>query len=716
MASTIKIKRSGTAAGSPASLKSGELAYTYTNGVNRLYYGKGDDGSGNATEIVQIAGQFFTDMLDHTAGTLTANSAIIVDSNSKIDTIKAGNLQLTGNIFSSTTGDISIAPTEDGDLLISTTGTGTISIAGQVWPSSDGSANQYLKTNGSGQLSWAAIPSGSFDITDGSNTDTFTTGQTLTFTGAGSVTTAVTDNTVTITGTDTNTTYSQSAVTTTGGAFLRLTGSDASTDDVKIASGTNVSVAFTDANTITISSTDTNTTYSAGNGIGLTSTTFSVAAGSGLTQEANGLAHSDTSSVGNLSSDNSGATFIQDISLTFDGFGHVTGATAGTGTVPTATTSTLGIASFDTSNFTVTAGAVSTKSVTIGSTSINSGSTSTTLAGLTEVTIDNININGNEISSTNTDGDISLNPNGNGSVDVNGARITTVGSPTDANDAANKAYVDNAVTGLTFKPAVNLLATTNVGLTGSTGTLVIDGHAALDVNDDGVYRLLLTGQTTDSQNGIYVYTDNGTSYTLVRAEDADTFAELDGASVFVQEGTVYGNTGWVQTNHYLTDFSGQTWVQFSGAGAYSAGNGLTQSGTIFNVGAGDGITVGADTVSLASTVAGAGLTYTTGVINVVGTTNRITANANSIDIASTYVGQASITTLGTITTGTWNGTTIAVPYGGTGLTTATSRGIIYGNGTGAFGVTAASSTDGSILMEDSTGNPYWSNIIDGGTF
>jgi hypothetical protein len=73
---------------------------------------------------------------------------------------------------------------------------------------------------------------------------------------------------------DTNTTYSISSETVVGGANLRLTGSDASTDNVTFASGTNVTVTRTDANTITISSTDTNTTYTAGTGLTLSGTTF----------------------------------------------------------------------------------------------------------------------------------------------------------------------------------------------------------------------------------------------------------------------------------------------------------------------------------------------------------------------------------------------------------------------------------------------------------
>ena len=80
--------------------------------------------------------------------------------------------------------------------------------------------------------------------------------------GAGATTVTSTDaNTITITSTDTNTTYTQNASSTTGGANLNLVGSDSTTDSIKLASGTNVTVTRTDADTITFSSTDTNTTY-----------------------------------------------------------------------------------------------------------------------------------------------------------------------------------------------------------------------------------------------------------------------------------------------------------------------------------------------------------------------------------------------------------------------------------------------------------------------
>jgi hypothetical protein len=177
-----------------------------------------------------------------------------------------------------------------------------------------------------------------------------------------------------------------------------------------------------------------------------------------------------------------------------------------------------------------------------------------------------INANNNLTLST-ANGDIVLNPDG----------TAYVGSASAGNEIATNSYVDNAVSGLNWKQAVNLLANSDVNMTGSTSTLVIDGHAALDSSDVG-YRILLTNQDVDSENGIYVYTENAGTYTLVRTDDADAFAELVGAAVFVMEGTTYGQTSWVQSNHYLTDFTSQNWTQFSGSGSVVAGTGITVDG------------------------------------------------------------------------------------------------------------------------------------------
>ena len=161
--------------------------------------------------------------------------------------------------------------------------------------------------------------------------------------------------------------------------------------------------------------------------------------------------------------------------------------------------------------------------------------------------------------------------------------VTLHQDPSQALHAVTKQYVDGLVSGLDWHQAVHLLAATNVALTGSTNTLVIDGHEALVQADSGIYRLLLKGQTTATENGIYTYTDDGTNYTLVRSADADTYQELIGSAVFVMEGTTYGVTSWIQSNHYLTDFSNQQWTQFSGAGTYAAGNGLTLTGNSFSI-------------------------------------------------------------------------------------------------------------------------------------
>ena len=147
-----------------------------------------------------------------------------------------------------------------------------------------------------------------------------------------------------------------------------------------------------------------------------------------------------------------------------------------------------------------------------------------------------------------------------------------IGSSSEGNRIATAADVDAATAGLAWKSAVNVLADANVPLTGST-PLSIDSHTV----SDG-YRVLLSGQSTDSQNGIYDVAIAAGSYTLTRSSDADVFGELVGSAVFVMEGTQYGSSSWVQSNHYLTDFTSQDWVQFSGAGTVTAGTGIIVDG------------------------------------------------------------------------------------------------------------------------------------------
>jgi hypothetical protein len=112
-------------------------------------------------------------------------------------------------------------------------------------------------------------------------------------------------------------------------------------------------------------------------------------------------------------------------------------------------------------------------------------------------------------------------------------------------------------------------------------------------------RMLLTAQSTGSENGIYVW--NGAATPATRATDADVFAEVqDGTQVYVREGTdaekVYRQTA------SLSSFTGQSWLIAAAGGSYVAGGGLTDTANTFAVGAGTGITVNADDVAINTSV------------------------------------------------------------------------------------------------------------------
>ncbi len=159
-------------------------------------------------------------------------------------------------------------------------------------------------------------------------------------------------------------------------------------------------------------------------------------------------------------------------------------------------------------------------------------------------------------------------------LDADGAAY--YGSASAENEIATHGYVDNAISGLDWKQAVHLLYDAAIPVLSGSGAsqLIVDGHDALGDADSG-YRLLLTGATSP---GIYVYNSTSGSWTLTRSEDADVYSELIGAAVYVMEGTQYGSTSWVQGNHYLTDFTGQSWTQFSGQGSVTAGTGIVVDG------------------------------------------------------------------------------------------------------------------------------------------
>lgn len=859
MASTIKIKRSGTS-GTPAQLSSGELAYSWKSDVKKLYIGWGSETvPGIADNISAIGGEFYTNLLDVTPGTLTASKTVIVDSNSKINNWNVGNITLTGsnNTISSTN--------TDGNILLDPNGTGYVQIVGtnslvipvgttlQRGPTTTGAirfntdTSQYEGYSGTNWASLGGVRSVDgltyivAELTPGSSDDTLyfytatgvdtnkvamqldatslelknTTDATSTTTGSFFTAGGVGIAKKLYVGTDLNVLGNANlgdttadSHTITGELTVSLPDDDTVALDIKQGTDSYIKVvttndaeqvafgAITDVKVLSTTAATSTTTgaFTVAGGAGIAGALY---VGGAITADSATFLSINNTPIGNITPSTGAFSQLDvdniridgnvisstntngDISITPNGSGKVTltnpyigsdsiqeyvedrvaalfvagegidityNDVSGTLTVDAeiASSSNLGVATFNTASFDVSVGGdvtiktggvsntqLANSSVTIGSTTVALGGTSTSIAGVTELTVDNVNINGNTITATNTDGSLTLAPNGAGTVDVSGKRITSVGTPTQATDAATKEYVDAVSEGLRIHASVdaatpNTLAnitsgtvTYNNGTNGVGATLTLsvalttlDGYT-LVVGD----RILVKNEATMAHNGIYVYTD---STTLTRAPDYNSNVEIAGGDfVFVVNGDLYNSTGWVQVDPVTVVGTDKIeWQQFSGAGTYLAGDGLSINGSTFSVnvpaaGAG-GLEITADNVQIASTLAGNGLTYSTGVLAVGGTADRITISADAVDIASTYVGQSSITTLGTIGTGTWNATTIGTGYGGTGLTTYTTGDLLYASGTNTLAKLAAA-VEGKILQIGAAGVPVWGDI-DGGTY
>ena len=341
--SIIKIKRSSGHA-APTALALGEFGYTYgtgtqANGGDRLYLGTSGESGGVATAIDIVGGKYFTEMINHAHGTLTASSAIIVDSNSKIDLLNIDNLTLNGNTLSSTN--------TNGAIILDPVGTGVIQLNGPVEFSSTTQLLGLVNANGG-----IAVDTDKFTVAGDGTGNTLIAG-TLGVAGettlASAIVSDLTNNRIVIAG--------------TAGAIE---------DDAN----------FTfDGTTFTVGA--TTITQASGNTL------------VGGTLETQGLATLNTAVVENLTNNRiviagSTSNLEDDSKLTFDG-----------------------------TTFTVTS--------------------ATQITGVATVTgqlnVDNIRLDANTISTTNTNGNIVLTPNGTGYVTISGTNGLVIPSGTNAQQA-----------------------------------------------------------------------------------------------------------------------------------------------------------------------------------------------------------------------------------------------------------------------------------------
>jgi hypothetical protein len=330
--------------------------------------------------------------------------------------------------------------------------------------------------------------------------------------------------------------------------------------------------------------------------------------------------------------------------------------------------------------------------------------------------------------------------------------ITT--APTNNTDIVNKQYADAIATGIHFHEAV-VYATTaalpastyNNGTSGvgatltgnANGALTVDGHTFISPTDNGV-RILVKNQANGAENGVYTLTQAGNSspgapFILTRATDFDTVGtgvdQIDEGDFFlVTGGTANLNTAWVQqTAPPITiGTTAIVFQQFAAPITYTAGTGLNESPSFtfniantavtpatygtqssvgtFTVNAQGQITSAVDTAIAISSSAVSGLAASA----TTDTTNASNISSGTLGTSRLSGSYTGVTGVGTLTAGTWNASTIAAIYGGTGLTSFTTGDLIYANSS----TTLASLADvavGNALISGGVGaDPSWGKI------
>ncbi len=839
MSTIIQIKRnSGTTAPGTSDLVVGEMAYAYdasNDGASAKLYIEAVNSS-SAADIHLIGGKFFTDMLDHTVGTVTASSALLVDANKKLNELLVDNVTIDGNDISSTdsngnltltpngTGIVSINKNDGFKLPVGTTAQRLASpVAGQIrynstlstfegygsaWGSLGGviDVDQDTKItaeSAAGQdedvltffvgVSNSAVsqliladgvlkPTTNNDIDLGTSSlefkDAFFDGTVTSDAFAGPLTGDVTGNADTAT-VATTVTITDNENTNEDNAVIFTAGGDVDGGNIGLES-------------------DGDLTYNPSTGR-LTATQLA-----GTLQTA---AQTNITSLGTLTA------------LTVDNLGiNGNTITANSGAVNITPASGSAIVLDGTINVDagVVTGATSiTSTAFVGTLSTAAQPNITSLGTLTIANVDNLRLDANTISSTNSNGDITISPNGTGNVSVasdslliesaasesatlgvyageaaaalvvlsaddgddNGDDWTFTGNTdntlTIGNDISGSSVAQitltphatvasstTAIAGIltvagatTFSGAVNMgsQATTNVNIdSGAIDAVTIGTNSA--VTDLRVDNLKLDGNTVSS-------TDSGGNVILAPNGSGNVVANTDTLSISATEGE--SSTLLLQTDE--GDDNGDDWTIVNATSNTLTFNNDISGSAVAQLTLTPHATVASSTAAFAGHVTIAGDLTITGDTTTASSTNttitdKLIELANGAsgsasgdvglvlergDDANVFIGwDESIDAL-VVGTGTFTGTTtgnlshtlaaakfgsltlstdLAVADGGTGVSSFTDNGVLYGDGSSALDVTAApggadATTSFKILTSASaTGVPVWTTSIDGGTY
>lgn len=779
MSTIIQIKRnSGTTAPGTSDLVVGEMAYAYdasNDGASAKLYIEAVNSS-SAADIHVIGGKYFTDLLDHTAGTLTASSALIVDSNSKIDVLNVDNTTINGNDISSTdsNGNLTLTPNGTGMVVINKTDGFQVPVGTTAQRRGSPATGQLRYNSTTSQFEgYAASSWGSLGGVIDVDQDTKITAESaagqdedvLTFFTAGTAQVVIAD-----------------------GALRPVTDNDVDlgTSSLEFKDAFFDGTVTTDA--LTVSGTST-----------LAGTTFG---------------DNDITNVGDIQLDSITGDGDTNTSITFSGSDVIT-ITAGGDTQVTFNNGSilpttdddidLGSSSAEFKDLYLD-GTANIDSLVADTADINGGTVDGVVIGgaavATQISVDNLRLDGNIISSTDSNGNINLNPNGTGDVvvgsdsliisategesstlmfrtdegddngddwtivnatgntltfnsDISGSSVAQITLTPHATVASSTTAIAGALTvaGVTtFSGAVNMgsQATTNVNIdSGAIDAVTIGTNSA--VTDLRVDNLKLDGNTVSS-------TDSGGNVILAPNGTGNVVANTDTLSISATEGE--SSTLLLQTDE--GDDDGDDWTIVNGTSNTLTFNNDISGSAVAQLTLTPHATVASSTAAFAGHVTIAGDLTITGATTTASSTNttitdKLIELANGAsgsasgdvglvlergDDANVFIGwDESIDAL-VVGTGTFTGTStgdlshtlaaakfgsltlstdLAVADGGTGVSSFTDNGIVYGDGGNALDVTAApgsspETTSFQILTANSSGVPKWTTTIDGGTY